>query len=306
MTKEERLYETIQKGVNILREDYKQITIVRKANVLGGDFNPSTLANILARRNTNVLLLMRVAKFIEEIVWREKGLRYNTDTRQFQWTEGSQWIAEIVPEQQEIKQTDHLESPLVLHADGRPTILQKAAFIRDAQKHIIEFGIRLRTFSEYFISSNEAVYKARLAELLKNGVNMDCYVLRADSHEARVYFEDRAKVMASEKKALEGAIEALENMKALEREFAACGYRGQFRLWQYRHIPYNHFLAVDPEEPHGKIQFSHYLYGIRRSECLVWEIYKAQQPILYEKYWTSLRLSMEGARREPAASIASL
>ncbi len=293
MTKEERLYNIIQQGVELLKEYHKQISIVRKANTLGCTFDNSTLANMIARRNTNVLSMQRVAKAIAEIVMKEQGMAYNEVTNQYEYKPKPNWTAEIVPE----KTSANADAvPFILHADGRPSIIQKADFIGDARKQIIEFGIRLRTFSEYFISSNEALYKARVIERLKAGVDMDCYVLYPDSQEARIYFEDRSKVLASEKKALEKAKEAIENLKAVGEEFVSGGYRGRFRLWQYRHIPYNHFLAIDPEESYGKIQFSPYLYGVRRAECPVWEVCQEKQPTLYKKYWWSLQCAMKDAQ----------
>lgn len=48
MTKEERLYNIIQQGVELLKEYHKQISIVRKANTLGCTFDNSTLANMIA------------------------------------------------------------------------------------------------------------------------------------------------------------------------------------------------------------------------------------------------------------------
>lgn len=292
MTKEDRLYNMIVKGVELLDQkcSYSQACIARKVTSLGYPLKDSTLANIRSRRNKGRALLERAAEGIESVIFTELGMTYEVQSHSYEKTAKPDWRPEIVPEKVEPGEPDPL--PFVFHAEGRPDVLQKAAFIKNARKRIIEFGIRLRTFSEYFISSNEMVYKYHLEQCLRRGVTIDCYVLAFSSPEANLYFSDRSKVLTKENSAQEGAKMALDNLRELAQEFAAGNYKGRFNLWQYRHIPYNHFLAVDPDQEDGKIQVAHYLYGIKRSDCPVLEIERAKNPQLFGKYWKSLQLLM--------------
>jgi len=301
MTKKEILrYDMIAKGVALLKQqqEYTQITLVRKAAVLGHVFATASLTNILNKEKgrekpIGLSLLKTVSDGIAGIIRSELGMEYNEKQQAYVSLPHFQEIY-IVPE----KPIDAAKSRIpVLHPDGRLPIPEKTAFIEGAQKEVIEFGVRLRTFSEYFTSSSEKEYKAYIIKLLEKGVNVTCYLLDPESQQARMYFEDRIKVMPHEKDAIEETRKAVERLKTVIREFEERNYRGKFEVWKYQHIPYNLFLAVDPDTPGGKMLISHYIYGIRRAEAPVMEIEKEYQPELYKKYRESLLLYIKDAIR---------
>lgn len=290
---EENLYNTVMLGVALLDQEYgyTQNTIVAKSTTLTYVFSSPSLSNILKRKTVGLPLLKTAAKGISEVVRRELGMQYDPAQKKYIALSGP-WERYIVPEkpEQPLKSTYP-----VLHLDGRLPVPEKTAFIKEAQKEVIEFGVRLRTFAEYFTSSNEKVYKAYIIKLLEKGVNVKCYLLDPDSNEASLYFRDRIRAMPDEKDAIEEMKKAVERLKVVIAEFEKQNYRGKFEVFKYKHIPYNLFLAVDPDTPGGKMLISHYIYGIRRAETPVMEIERQYQPDLYKKYRESLRLLMKDA-----------
>lgn len=121
------------------------------------------------------------------------------------------------------------------------------------------------------------------------------YLLDPDTNEARIYFEDRAKVQTFEKDAISETKRNLERLKALCREFLGHAAAGTFEIFLYRHIPFSQILVVDSKMEGAKMMVSNYLYGIKRADCPVMEFSKKDQSQLYSKYWESFQLFADGA-----------
>jgi hypothetical protein len=185
----------------------------------------------------------------------------------------------------------------VFHSEGRVPIHYKTNFINSAQSEIIEVGTRLKTFTEYFFSRNEQEYKAHIITLLKKGVNMRFYMLDPDCNEARLYFADRAKVQEDENDSINEMKKILSKIQKIHSEFETEKFKGSFEVYLYKHLPTNHFFVVDGHLSDGKMMTSHYLYGLRRAECPVMEIDKRLQPLLFKKYFKSMLLFTERAKR---------
>jgi hypothetical protein len=216
------------------------------------------------------------------------------ETRAFKVLKTSDWQPLIISigENEEKRQN----SGILLHLEGRVSLAQKKEFISTAQKSIIEVGIRLNTYTNYFISQKEQAYRADIIELLKKGVTIKNYFLNPESAEAMLYFKDRALVQASEKVAIEEIKRIKDRLQEISNEFGAMKMRGSFSVFSYKHIPYNHFLVVDGDQPTAKMMVSHYLYAIRRADCVVMQFSKADEPVLYRKYWDSLQAFIADAK----------
>lgn len=296
LSKEERLKDTIKKGVKLLQEEksYQQSGLVKKMITLNYTISTSSLSNILNDKRIGLPALQIVSKGILEIIERELGMEYDTDARMYRSSKKPGWEPYIVPEKGNQEQQQDTE--IAFHAEGRVSIQYKTNFISSAQKEVIEVGVRLKTFSEYFTSRNEKEYKTHIISLLQKGVNVKGYLLDPEANEARLYFEDRARAQSFESDAISESKKVVERLKSLVKELEQMRLPGSFEIYLYKHIPYNHFLAVDTNTPGGKMMVSHYMYGVRRAECPVWEFTKKSQPALFRKYMESLQQFIKGAR----------
>ena len=81
--------------------------------------------------------------------------------------------------------------PFTIHEEGRLSIDQKVAFMQSAQEEIIELGVGLTTFTEYFTSRRRSEFKDHVMKLLEHGVNFKCMLIDPDHRIARVYAQDR-------------------------------------------------------------------------------------------------------------------
>lgn len=295
-TKEERLYHIVHIGMDVLTDQlgYKNTTILGKMAVLGKSLSAPSLSNIYHRKPAGLPALTTAADGIQALIRSELGLVYSRETHTFVPIDDPHWKAHIIPDRLE-------EGPagtgFVFHTDGRVSIPYKTGFIAGAQKEVIEVGVRLKTFSDYFFSRNDSEYKDFIARLLKKGVTFRGYLLDPEATLTRLYFDDRILVQETEADAVYEMKKVVEKLKRVAREFEQTKTPGAFEIYLYKHIPYNHFLAVDPHLPGGKMMVSHYMYGVLRAKCPVWEFTRARQADLFDKYATSLELFTRDARR---------
>lgn len=296
ITKEERLRNIIRLALLLLQDEmaYGQNNIVKKLSTLGYQISPSSFSNIKKGKAVGLNLLNITAKGMQLLIERELGLVFDGDSQNFKPQDTPNWVATIVPEK---PQKDIDKPGYILHIEGRVIMPQKSDFIDSAQREVIEVGARLRSFSRYFFSENETAYKHRILKLLKRGVDVKSYLLDPDSNEARIYFDDRAKVQSFEKESPADIKKVLVQLKELCDEFESKQMPGKFEIYLYKHIPYGLFLSVDGSRENGKMMVSPYLYGIRRADCPVLEITRYDQPVLFRKYWESLQLFLDGAKK---------
>lgn len=185
---------------------------------------------------------------------------------------------------------------IIIYQDGRRSTSEKIQFIKNAKKEIIEVGIRLHTFSQYFTSRRKSEFRDHIEQLLKNGVTMKCLMMDPSSEMTRLYFLDRAKASPDEAKAYEQMPQILEELKKIKNELNQQGYKGRFELYTYENFPYNHYMMVDPEEENGKLLLSSYIHGIRRAHCPVLEIRKNKARVTFNTYLESLNLILKEAK----------
>lgn len=264
---------------------------VRKLKTLRFSVSTASLSIIVRKKKIGFRVLKKTAEGIEALILNELGMKYDVVSKTFIETTPANWQPYTVPEQ-----PDDLPQ-IKFHLDGRVSVREKTDFIASAQQEVIEIGIRLNAFSNYFISQNEQAYKAHIIDLLQRGINFKGYLIDPESNEARIYFEDRTRVQTFEKDAIHDIKKVIERLKLIATELDNMHLSGKFEIYQYKHIPYAFFFVVDGALDSGKMMIAPYLYGIRRANCPVMEFTKRDHPSLFRKYWESIRYFTENANR---------
>lgn len=295
MTKEERLRNIACRGLQHLQEQlgYGQSNIVNKLKMLGHAISTASLSNIKNSKPVGLAALNIAAKGIEELLRNELDMTYDKGILDFCQCRTPGWKPYTVPEKPEREVGN---SGFTLHPEGRLSVQEKTSFIATARKEVIEVGVRLNSFSNYFISQKEEAYKKPILELLKKGVDIKGYLLDPDSNEARLYFEDRAKAQRIEKDSIGEIRKVVERLRALSEEIRALQLPGAFEIYLYKHIPYNLFISVDGALETGKMMVSSYLYGVSRANCPVIELTRKDQPLLFRKYLESMQAFLRDAK----------
>ncbi|RPI34067.1 MAG: hypothetical protein EHM70_04100 [Chloroflexota bacterium] len=163
--------------------------------------------------------------------------------------------------------------------EGRMAIMQKVEFIKDAKQEIIILATSARSFVYYFESRPYIEFKQPVVDALKRGVNLSVYIFDPDCPNALTYATDRndTELIPKINSALEGFIK-------LRDEFMTANYPGKFELFRYSQLPACYMLVVDPQEPQGRMHISHYLHGLKHADTPIIEVYKAENPVLFDKY----------------------
>lgn len=285
----------IRSGFSLLTEKqlYLQADVIRKLHYLGYKVAPSSLNKLINGISMGTKVLRTLGDGIQQLIALELGHSYDSINKEYHFSQNEGWKPTIVPEQRE----ESKEEKIIYHTAGRLSIQDKVAFMNLAQKEIVELGVRLKTFSEYFTSRNELEFKTPLQERLEQGVNIKLYLLDPDSNESRIYFQDREKVQEGEQLSPDITKSVIKQLKKLKEEFKANSYLGQLEVFAYKHIPYNHFLIIDGETKLGRMMVSHYMYGIRRADCPVVEFSKTADRHLFRRYWESYQLYIKDAKK---------
>lgn len=185
---------------------------------------------------------------------------------------------------------------LRLYEEGRRSIADKIAFIQPAKEEVIEMGIRLNSFSKYFIGRRDSEFKDHIIQLLEKGVKLKCLMMDPNAELTKIYFADRAKADPREPKAYNEMPQILDDLKMVRDELNAKNLPGKMQIFLYENFPYQHYLAVDGGQEWGKMMYSSYIYGEKRANCPVTEIYKLGSPELYQRQWKSLQTILEHSK----------
>ena len=285
----------VQEGYRLLDErlGYSQTDIQKKMAALGFEVSKPTLSNIISgKRQAGKEKLRTAGEAMLQIIRAELGLHFDEAGSCFDEPAlPSGWAPTVIPTL-EVEP----EGTFRFHADGRLSIPDKVAFLKKAQKEIIEFGVRLNAFTDYFLSRSAHEFRNHIEELMSRGVNLKLYLLDPDCNAARRYFEDRSAFFPEEARSGEVIREVIQRLHRIQKELSAGQHPGKMEVFQYKHLPYCHFLIVDGETRHGNMMVSPYLYGIRRADCPVIQLSRAADSSLYRRYWTSFQLLTKGAR----------
>lgn len=285
---QDKLTDQIKQGFDLLKADYdySQAQVVKKMNMLGYLTNKSSFSNVLNNKKTGTPTLQKICAGIDKIVGAELGMEFLDHIKTYQKKNlPNDWEPTIIGEAAVKK----AETGFEYFEEGRWNLSQKVEFLNTAQKEVIELGVRLNTFANYFQHRRDAEFKDHIEALLARGVNVKLYMLNPNSHEALFYFKDRAKFDPKEEKSIEVMKEVTQKLKTVEQDFKASKLEGKFQLHYYKHLPYNHFLIVDGGMRKGQMLVSHYLYGVKRANCPVVKINKQLSPKLFKRYWHSFK-----------------
>ncbi len=286
----------IKAGIDLLKKQhyYDQSTVVKKLRRLGKTISEPTLSNVLNGKNVRPATLQLVCQGIQELVRLEAGMEWKNDA--FTPLDKSEWTPVAIPPL-DIRDPSIIAKPgYAFHENGRLPISEKVAFISTAQFEVIEFGVTLHTFASYFINRGEWEFASKIEALLEKGVNFKCYLLDPECNEARLYFDDRKRVQPHEAKSIETIRQVIQQLIQIQNGFIEKKLAGAFEIYTYKHIPYNHFLAVDGHSVNGKMMISHYIYGESRANCPVIEFEKSANSTLYKRYWNSLQQLIQHAK----------
>lgn len=284
---EQQLRILIIKALNLLSKEYTQQALIYKLGALGFDIKPSSISKIKSGNQVGHRTLVHCAKYMAEIIERELDMEFDHNISDFTRRNTPGWQRIIIPEH---NQAVAKPASTLIHAGGRFSVEEKSRFIGSARQDLIEVGVRLNSYTTYFVSHSDSAFKTHIIDLLQNGVRMKSYLLDPDSQEARIYFNDRTKVQNFEKDALEESKRNIDRLKALCQEFKQMGLKGAFEIFLYRHIPFSQILVVDSQAEWAKMMVSAYLYGVKRANCPVLEFTKKEQSMLFKMYWESLQL----------------
>jgi len=285
----------VEEGLKLLIDvyGYRQIDVFKKLVALEIDVSRSTISNLYTGKKESGKTMIRVAADgILEILRIERCLQFEESTKKFIAIPNCKSRTIQISVKKEKPQNSISSTPYSLH-DGRFYVSQKVDFFRKAQIEIIELGIRLRNFKNYFNDKKESAFIDPLREILDKGVNFKCYVLDPAGNFARRYFEDRARVQYSEKKAFWESPEVLSELKAhfiaLNRE----GYSGKMELHTYDHFPYYHASLIDGDTEHAELLMAAYLYGVSRANTPVLQMKKSSNKRLFRRYYQSVKAMIE-------------
>jgi len=266
---------------------YNAAKLADKLELIDYKVSEATLSRINTGKKVGGGTMQKALDGLLVIIKKELGL--SLEGREFLDIKKEGWEAEIIDSRNKGK-------GFIFHDEGRLNQARKVDFFSTAKKEVIEFGLTLNTFSTYFENRSDAEFKNPIRKLLKNGVNFKCYLIEPDNQLAHHYFEDRQKVVEDEKNIVEKIRqEIIPRLKKVEEELNSEGYSGKFRVFKYKHIPNNYFLAVDGESKTGEMMVSHYLYGIKRGKCPVIEFNKSDNRDLFRRYWDSLNFLIKNA-----------
>jgi hypothetical protein len=291
MTKKQELEQWVKTALNylVVTLNYQQTAIVRKLDQLGLKLGLSTLNNATKGKQVGINTLKTLREGLEQLLKNELGIHIHPGTFEVEPINDANWQPQSIPEKKDPNEG------FQLMLEGRFSLAEKLDFISTATHEIIEIGIRLNKFALYFEKERPSAFKKPVIDLLKRGVHFKSYLIDHNSTYAMMYFDDRAKVLTSEKDARTEIPKVINSLQAVAAEFSALQLPGKFEVYSYKKIPYCLMQAVDPTQPYGKIMVSHYLYGIKRADCPTITVYRQQQPTLFMTYWKSMQMFMQDA-----------
>ncbi len=294
VTPRQQYLNIVQKGFALLEEqkDYSQANVLGKLATLQITCSPALFSNIIKLSKAGNLSLKAVSQGVITIVTSELGCIFDESSQTFIKQENGNWEKKVIPDSS-IKSA--ITNGIEFHLDGRVKVEYKTEFFSSAEKEVIEIGLRLNTFTNYFTSLNPTIYKNHIIDLLKKGVDVKAYLIDPESNEARLYFEDRARYQRQEKKGTEDVQRIIERLAEVVEEINAQGYTGKFHVYKYKHMPYANFFVVDGDAKKGKMIVSHYIYGVKRAEGPSWEFSKQSNNHLFTIYWESVQKYIENA-----------
>lgn len=178
-----------------------------------------------------------------------------------------------------------LATPFNLIASGRPTISEKIALISNAKSEIIEIGIGLTSFAQYFTGQKPDEFRDPIRKLVRGGVNLKCFALDPAHEPGRAWLAEQDNPDYPNEAAI-----ARRRIEDEAKRYRYEEYRGRLSYHTYKRVPEFWCLGVDVEDQlDGRMFFAPYLMGVPRSALPVVQVSRTSNPELYEKYLQSVR-----------------
>lgn len=178
-----------------------------------------------------------------------------------------------------------LATPFAVIPNGRPTIEEKLALIRNAKSEILEIGIGLTSFAQYFTGQKPDEFRDPIRQMVRGGVDLKCFALDPSYAPGLAWLQEQHN-----RNYLTEADIARGRIQAESKHYRDSGYRGRLSYYTYRRVPEFWCLGVDVEDPlDGRMFFASYLMDVARSETPVVQVSRTTNAELFEKYLLSVR-----------------
>ena len=291
MTPKEKNELIAREGIHFLVDDcaYTQAQLLEMFEVLDIKTSKPSLSNLYSgNRAVKSRAMANLAQGIEIILEREQCKFFDIEQKKFTLIPSCKLrpirkIAKVAS-----IDTEKLSKGYTIH-EGRIDVPEKVLLYQKATYEIIELGLRLRRFAEYFDAKRDSAFLDPIRQQLKNGVNFKCYVLNPNGNFAQRYYNDRAIVQPKEKETYEAAPKIIADLKQVCLKLNREGYKGQMSLFQYDHFPYFHASVIDADTENGIMYLSSYLYGVARANTPVIEVHQKTQKKLFKRYYSSVK-----------------
>ncbi|MGQ0650853.1 MAG: adenylate/guanylate cyclase domain-containing protein [Betaproteobacteria bacterium] len=185
-----------------------------------------------------------------------------------------------------------LGAPLRVYAHGRPSIEEKVQFMSSAKFEVVEVGIGLTTFAKYFTGQKPREFRDHIARLLQRGISVKC--LAADPGYKGAIFGFAERKEGHYKTDL---LRARQQILSERRALLTKGYPGRLEYHAYRAIPEFSCICVDAADAeNGRMLFAPYVAALPRAECPTYQIGRASEPELFDKYWKAIERLQQRSR----------
>lgn len=280
----------------IQEEGYTQMEIYQKLQLLEFPVSRASLSNIWNEKpGMSLPLLVKAVRGLQLILERDCCLQYDLQQDTFHKIADCK-PRPILPSLNPVDTQDaEIQNSYQIH-EGRLDVSQKVDFYKQATYEIIEIGLGLRSFTSYFSSKRESAFYEPIMQKLEQGVDFKCYVIDPNGGFARRYMEDRAVVLPRELQVLEDLQRNIGQLSKLFLQINKRKYKGTIELYRYDHFPYYHASVLDGGTERGRLCISPYLFGLSRANAPVIELDRKHNPVLYRKYWRSIKAITSSTR----------
>lgn len=179
---------------------------------------------------------------------------------------------------------------------GRPSLSQKLSLVRYAKTEIVEIGIGLTSFAQYFTGQSPEEFRDPIRQLVRGGVELNCFALNPSYGPGQAWLGEQGNADYPD--------EAAIARRRIEDEAKFCRneqYLGRVGYHTYSRVPEFWCLGVDVNDPlDGRMFFAPYLMGVPRASMPVVQVSRSSRPDLYAKYLSSvheLRAASDDTRR---------
>jgi len=284
------------KANKLTRFNQKQIS--EQLKFIGFDVSTSTISNLVhykkhrkKGKGMGKETLNKIVEGLKKLISLKLSMRYEESQNEFVYQEGLGKENGSMEKEVNGVESYPLNYGLTYYPYGRTEVEHKVKWMKQVKSGdtIIELGLRLHSFANFFTTKRADRYRTPVKSLLARGVNLDCLLLNPNGQFAKPYFDNRCLLAPdelfkdSEKKAFNQMSDIVDQLKVIQLSINNEGYEGKMSLYMYDISPEFHaFVAGDT------MLISHYMQGVYRTDTPLLEIQKKSNEILFEKYLLSI------------------